>query len=273
MIAALLALATAVAGPCADTRTGLPAGPVLAPLRDGALGHARAACTRSEVAVGVDGRAIVDLANFYGYLPGALTVDGQAQVAKDFSLFARLEAVRLDLALASFTSTGLGLGHTRLGAAWGKDVGEHLAVGAHVSAVLPTATALYRGNPSMGLDLGVSLLHRATRAVDLHAHVVHHVSFGTGVGPRDPVGGNDLTFGFEARAVRQFGVAVDLNAATSTRGFDFLAPALALRFSDGRRFGFELGLRAPLVGDARELAALTLRASARLGPRAVAEEG
>jgi hypothetical protein len=268
MIALLLTQLAWADDACASTPDGFVVGPVQASLNDGGLGLARRVCTRSEVAVGIDGRAVIQLADFYGYLPVALSVDASALVGRGFEVFAHVEAVRMDLALASFTSSSLGLGHTRLGAAWSGALRDDVSMGVHVSTVLPTATGLYRGNPTLGFDLGVGVDWRAVDMLHLHGHMVHHVAFGTGLGPRLPVGGNDLVLGLELRPVKQFGLVFDWDTSLATNGpLAWTGPAFGLRFGDGKRFGFELSGRVPIAGDAMELAALTLRGSARLGKR------
>ena len=47
---------------------------------------------------------------------------------------------------------------------------------------------------------------------------------------------------------------------------DLFAAALAVRVSDAKRFGFELGATIPLAGSERTMVALDLRFTARLGP-------
>lgn len=252
--------------PCSTVADGFPVGPVQAALRDGGLGAPRRACGRTEVAASVGGRMTVDLANFYGYIPGSLNVDASGQVGRGFELFGRLEAARADIAIASFSSTVIGLGHLQLGGAWSGQVGDRVVVGAHASTVLPTAYPLYKHAAPFGFDLGFEVSAQVHPQVEVHGSLVGLTSFAAGKGPDLARGGADISAGFAWRPVRQFGLAVDLDSGFGLRNtVDHVSPALALRFGDGRRFGFELGLRAPLVGAHRELVAFGLRASARLG--------
>jgi hypothetical protein len=268
LVAAGVSGTASAADPCASMADGMPSGPVAAPLRDGGLGQPRPTCVRSEVSVGVAGRLTADLDNFYGYVPGGLVVTGGGVVGHDVALFGRWEAVRVDLALASLTSMAVGVGPLQLGAQWGRDVAPGWAVGAHGSVVLPTQSALYQRVAVMGVDAGFSASWTPNGKVLVHQGAVVLGQWGMGPGPSQPRLGLDLHVGAELRPVTPFAVVLDLNAAVGMLGgLDALAPSLALRFSDGRRFGFELGARVPVVGDQRELAAVSLSGTARLGRR------
>ncbi|HMV67564.1 MAG TPA: hypothetical protein PKA64_11995 [Myxococcota bacterium] len=265
----LLLGALALAAPCDAVPDGMPVGPVIASYLDGALGAPRRACGRSEIGVGVDARLTADLTNFYGYIPGSLTLDGSAEVGRGVELFGRLEAIRADLGIASLTSTQLGLGHLRLGAAWSTPASDRFAVGVYGSAVLPTASNLYRNVAPLGFDFGFTSSYDAGHGLFVHDSATFFTSFGVGKGPDLPRGGADFNVGLEWRAHRVFGLVVDLDAGLGyVATLDHLSPGFALRFSDGKRFGFELGGKLPVVGARRELLTFDLRASARLGKRA-----
>lgn len=265
LLAALLG-GPALAAPCDDLADGMPVGPITASYRDGALGAPRRTCGRSEIGVAVDARLTADLANFYGYIPGALAIDGSATVGKGVELFGRLEAFRVDLGIASLTSMQMGLGHLRLGAAWSSPVSERFSAGVYGSAVLPTATGLYRNVAPMGFDFGFTSTWDAGHRLYLHDSATFFTSFGIGKGPDLPRGGADFNVGLEWRAHRVFGLVVGLDLGFGDLDvFDHLSPGFGLRFSDGKRFGFELGAKLPVVGARRELLTFDLRMSARLG--------
>lgn len=254
----------ALANPCLDD--GMPAGPVTAAYRDGALGAPRRVCGRNELGVGVDARLTADLSAFYGYIPGSLTVDGSADVGRGVEVFGRLEAFRVDLGITSFTSMQMGLGHLRLGAAWSAPVTPRFQAGVYGSTVLPTATNLYRNVAPLGFDFGFTSTWDAGHGLYLHDSATFFTSFGVGKGPDLPRAGADFNLGLEWRAHRVFGLVVDLDAGFGYRDvLDHLSPGFALRFSDGKRFGFELGAKLPVVGANRELLTFGLRTSARLG--------
>lgn len=266
MILPLMLASALAADPCETVNDGFPVGPVDAPLRDGALGAPRRACGRNEFAAQVGGRMTVDLANFYGYIPVSLNIDGSGVVGHGFEVFGHYEGARADIAIASFSSTVIGMGHFKVGAAWSGKVGEHVVVGSHLSTVLPTAFPLYQNTAPLGFDLGFEVTGQVHPQVEIHGSVVGLTSFGVGKGPAFPKGGADIAAGFSWRPVKQFGLALDIDSGFGMRGaLDHVSPAFALRFGDGKRFGFELGARLPLVGEQRELVAFGLKASARLG--------
>ena len=92
-------------------------------------------------------------------------------------------------------------------------------------------------------------------------------SVGLGKGPSQPRTGGTLTAGAELRPAGGFAVALDLHAGYGyTAPLDVLAGAVALRASDGKRFGFELAALVPLAGRERAAARVDLRWSVRLGP-------
>ena len=64
-------------------------------------------------------------------------------------------------------------------------------------------------------------------------------------------------FAFVADVLGQFGYAAPV---------DVFAAALALRFSDNKRFGFEVGATIPIAGRERAAVRIDLRASVRFGP-------
>lgn len=261
-----LLLSAALAGPCEAVGDGFFTGPVTAALRDGALGQPRRACLRTEFGAGIAGRATIDTANFYGYLPGGLVIDGSGQVASDVEVFGRLEAVRVDMAVRSLTSLNLGLGHLSAGAAWGRTFGDDVALSVSGSLVLPTAYPLYRHNPPLGFDVGVHLQGQPHKFVGVYGSAMFLGDVGVGSGPALPNFGANVNAGIDVRPATAFGFAVGLDAGFGMRApLDHLSPSVALRFGDGRRFGFELGARLPIVGAHRELAAIGLRAAGRFG--------
>jgi hypothetical protein len=267
MIAAwLLTLSTALAGgPCEQAADGFPVGPVLAPLADGALGTPKRTCVRSELGLGADARLTADTANFYGYIVAGVVIDGSYAVHPEVEVTGRLEAFRLDLGIASLSATSMGLGHLTAGAAWARDLSDVVAIGVRGSVVLPTATPLYQvGRPFAG-EVALTSVQQPHRMVRVHEGVSGLIVGGVG-GPVALAGGLTVNAGVEVRPTKVFGLVVDVDAGLfRTATFDHLAVGGGLRFSDGRRFGFEFGVRAPLAGRERALLTTELKGTVRFG--------
>ncbi len=255
------------AAPCDQHSYGLPTGPVAAGLLEGELGRAHRACGRSELAVDAGGLLVVDLDNFYGRLAAGLRLEGSWAWGPRGELFGSLEVLRYDSLITPLSSSSLGLGHTTVGAAYRFADSDRVALGLNGKLVLPTAVPLYRNTWPVGIDFGVSGQFEVHRRVQFHAQVGLLHSFGIGKGPTQPRLGASLTAGTELRPAPKFAVAIDLLGRFGyTAPLDVFGAALALRFSDGRRFGFELGGTVPILGRERALARVDLKFSVRLGP-------
>lgn len=266
MIGLLLAAGIALAeDPCeAD---GMPSGPVVAPLADGGLASPRRACARSELGVAGGGRLTIERADFYGYVTGALQVDGSVAVRRDLEVWASVEALRFDLGVASLTATSLGLGNTTVGATWAPTRRRGgLAAGVQAKLVLPTASGLYGHARPFGAEVGVVGQWRPHRLAALHGAFAAHLIAAAG-GPPLPAGGLTVNLGVEVRPHPVFAFVLDLDGSfLRTDPLDWWAVAAALRFTDTKRFGFELGARLPVAGADRTLASVLLRGSVRFGP-------
>lgn len=262
----MMLVGAATAGPCEDAGDGFVIGPVSASLGSGGAGTPHRTCARSEFGVAAGGDLTADTANFYGYIAGGLTLDGAYAVRPDVEVTARLEAVRLDLGIASLTATTIGLGHLTLGAGWGHDLSDQAALGVRGNLVLPTATPLYQNGHPFTAEFQVTSVQTPHPMVRVHEGLGGRFR-GTAGGPVDPKGGLMAFAGVEVRPVPQFGIVVDVDTSLFFLDvLDHFAVAGALRFGDGKRFGFELGGRAPLLGADRSLAAIELRGVVRLGP-------
>lgn len=267
MIAAwLLYLSTALAGgPCEQAGDGFPTGPVVAPLADGGLGTPLRTCVRSELGLVADARLTADTANFYGYVVAGVVLAGSAAVHPEVEVTGRLEAFRMDLGIATLSSTSMGLGHLTAGAAWARDVSDLAAIGVRGRVVLPTATPLYQVGRPFGGELSFTSVQQPHRLVRVHEGVSGLIQGGVG-GPVALAGGLTLNAGVEVRPAKVFGVVVDVDAGFfRTATFDHLAVGAGLRFSDGERFGFEFGVRAPLAGRERALLTVELGGTVRFG--------
>lgn len=271
--ALLLILAIAVlvpgeglAGPCDEAGDGMPTGPVVAGLFDGNLGAAHRACGRNEVGLDAGGMLLVDMPNFYGRLSAGGSLDGSAMLHPRVELFGRLEFLRFENVITPIPATSLGLGFTSVGVGWQMLRKDRVVLGLNGKTVLPTAAGIYHNAWPIGLDLGLALQVAAARGVHLHGQASFLGSAAISKGAANPRAGGALTFGTELRPGKAFAFVLDLYGSFGYRGpLDALAVAFALRFSDGKRFGFELGGMIPFAGVERAMVALDLRASIRLG--------
>ena len=143
---------------------------------------------------------------------------------------------------------------------------ERVALGVHGKVVLPTAVPLYENNRPLGVDLGLTGQFLAHQRIQVHADLGLVHSVGLGNGPTQPRIGATITAGAEFRPAWRFTIVTDLHAGFGyTAPLDVLAAALALRASDGKRFGFELGATVPLLGRERAAARIDLAWTVRFG--------
>lgn len=258
----LLTALTAWAGPCADD--GMAEGPVVAGLLDGDLGRARRACVRTEAGLGVGGLIVADTPNFYGHVVGSAVLDGSYALDDRTEIFGSAELFRYDSVISALTSTYVGVGHTALGANRILSASERAHVAVNGKVVLPTAVGLYRTAWPFGLDLGLSGTWAASDLLRLHGQIGGLTSLAASKGPTQGRVGAMSTLGAELRPGKAFAAVADLSAGFGyTAPVDVVAAALGLRFSDGRRWGLELGATVPLAGRERALATFALRNTLR----------
>ena len=254
-------------GPCDRHAFGLPTGPVQAGLLDGELGRARRVCGRSEVALDAGGLLLVDLPNFYGRIAAGVRLEGSWAFAERGELFGSFEAFRYDSLITPLSSSAAGIGHATVGASYRFFGNDRAALGINGKFVLPTATPLYQHTWPLGFDAGLAAQLEAHRLVHFHLQAGLLTSVGMGKGPAQPRIGAALTAGAELRPHDTFAVAIDLHSSFGyTAPVDVFAAALAIRFSDARRFGFEIGATVPIAGQERAAARVDLKASVRFGP-------
>ena len=262
---ATLSIRPASADPCAYAADGMPTGPVVAGLLDGDLGTAHRVCGRTEVGVGGGGALLVDLPNFYGHLSAGLSVDASLAVTDRLELFGSMQLLRHESVITPIPAAATGLGSTALGAGYRVLSRERWALGVNGKFVLPTAVGIYSNAWPVGYDLGFA------GQFTLHPRVLFHSQAGVlgsaaiSDGPAAPRFGLALTSGIELRPGRAFAFIADLHANFGYRApLDNLSIAMGLRFSDGKRFGFELAGVVPLAGQDRTMVALELRVSVRM---------
>ncbi len=264
---ASVALAAPASEPCAEVEDGMASGPVVAGLVDGDLGRGRRVCGRDELGWTAGALLTVDTPNFYGHIVGGLTLDGSWRVQDRTELFATLEAIRYDTVISALSSGYLGLGHTSIGAAQRLNDGP-IAFGLNGKVVLPTALGLYRHSRPFAADLGLAGAWQGTGAFRLHGQVGLLTSAAASRGPTQARLGVCAVLGTELRPGKVFAAVVDVASSFAyTSAVDAVAIAPAVRFSDGKRWGLELGATVPLAGRERALATVDLRNSIRLGAR------
>jgi hypothetical protein len=219
--------------------------------------------------VGLDagGMLLVDTFNFYGHLLGALTLDGSLAIGSRGEVFARMEFFRFQQVITPTPATHLGLGHTTLGGTWRFLIRPKGSLGLTGKVVLPTAFDLYKNAWPIGFDVGLTALATPLHWLSLHAHGGLITSAAITRGDPMPLIGGVITAGLALQPAAGFAFVADLHGNFGYRGpVDVFAGALGVRFSDSKRFGFEIGATIPITGVERSAVRLDLRASIRLGP-------
>lgn len=269
LLAGLLSLAFSnpvFGGVCDDVTWGQATGPVALGLLEGGLGEGHRACGRSEAGIGAGGMLVVDLPNFYGRLSADVRLRGSFAVTDRLELFGRFEFFRFDYLITPLSASALGIGHTNLGANVRLLHQDRVALSLHAQVVLPTAVPLYSGMHPLAMDFGLAGQFRLHSKVAMHADLGLIHSVGLGAGPAQPKVGGTATVGAEFRVASRVAVVTDLHASFGyTAPVDILATALALRLSDGKRFGFDLGATIPLAGRERAAVRLDFLWTLRLG--------
>ncbi len=258
---------SAHADPCESFGYGLPQGPITAALLDGRLGAGQRTCGRSEVGLDAGGMLLVDTFNFYGHLLGNLTLDGSLAIGSRGELFARMEFLRFQQVITPTSASHLGLGHTTLGGTWRFLIRPKASLGLTGKVVLPTAFDLYKNAWPIGMDAGVTAVATPLPWLSLHAHGGLIASAAISQGDPMPLVGGVVTAGLALQPAAGFAFVADLHGNFGYRGpIDVFAGALGVRFSDKKRFGFEVGATIPITGVERSVLRLDFRASIRLGP-------
>jgi len=269
LVVGLLSLALPsplLAGVCDDVTWGQATGPVALGLLEGGLGEGHRACGRTEAGVGAGGMLVVDLPNFYGRLSADMRLRGSFAVTERLELFGRFEFFRFDYLITPLSASVIGIGHTNLGANVRLLHQDRVALSLHGQVVLPTAVPLYSGVHPLAMDIALAGQFHLHPKIAMHADVGLIHSVGLGAGPAQPRVGGTATVGAEFRASPRVAVVTDLHASFGyTAPVDIFATALALRFSDGKRFGFDFGATIPLAGRERAAARLDFLWTVRLG--------
>jgi len=257
----------AMADVCDEIGYGMAQGPVTAGLLEGDLGRARRVCSRAEVGLSGGGLLVVDTMAFYGHLLAGFTLDGSLPIGQRFEIFGSVEALRYQQVITPIPASYLGFGHTALGASYRFVARPKWSLAVHGKVVLPTAIGLYRNAWPLASDLAVAVLLQLRPGIRVHAEAGVADSVALSKGPAYPEIGAVVTAGIELQPFHGFAFVADVHGGFGRQApVDVVAAALALRFSDGKRFGFDVGATVPLAGRERAAMTLDLRASLRLGP-------
>ena len=262
--------ATAIAAESAEARSPcdsrrLAEGPVPTGFSQADFGVVRGACPRSEVGLGVGGRAIIESENFYGNLRGGARLDVSAQPIPSLELFATLEPFVFHQVIQSFKATHLGLGESSVGGtllAFGR---ERFALSVTTRLSLPTSIGYHVNSWPIGFETGVLMLLEPIDELRFHGGLLAGVrtAFTKAAVPASGAvignAGVDVVLDED-----WLSAVIDLNGQALERGdLDLLAVAFGLRFVILDEVGLEVGANLPIAGDERHLASAILRASYR----------
>lgn len=244
-----LALAGTPSLPCDAYADGMPTGPVSLSYYDGALAAPTRACPRSEVGGGIGANMVVQTEEFYGNVIARGELSGSYAPSDRFEVRVGLEPVRFQTTIASLSDSALGLGHLSMGATWQFARSEKWAFALTGGGYLPTATGLYVNAWPTGGQLSITGAYAPSDVVSFH-HA--QTLFGTVAftkGPVIPRFGLASATGVEIRPAKVFAFALDVDTSFHHDArLDHVSAALALRFSDAKRFGFDVSLMRPLAG-------------------------
>lgn len=140
LVAAALALApaTALAQRCSRGAQGVPMAVPLT-LGDADFGNTPSPCSDLRVALDARGGAIIDEADFYGYLSGEAVLSANVPITRRFWLSGSVAVPRFRYAPnATLVGSDVGFGASTLGAHVGLYQREGLVVSTWLRALLPT---------------------------------------------------------------------------------------------------------------------------------------
>jgi hypothetical protein len=266
---AALALATFAASsahaasPC-DSRQ-LAEGPVQAGYSQGDFGVARGACPRTEVGLGVGGRAIIENENFYGNVRGGARLDASMQPFPQLELFLTTEPLVYNLVIQSFKASHLGLGETSVGGtllAFGR---QSFALSVTTRLDLPTSIG-YHGNAwPIGLEAGLLMVLEPVDELRFHGGLLGGLRTAFSKADPDTRGAVIANAGVDIVIDDDWlALVADLNGQALERGgLDHLSLGVGLRFVILDEVGLDVGANIPLAGAERNLASFLLRTSYR----------
>lgn len=261
LLSQAVATTTWARSPC-DSRV-LPEGPLPTGFEEADFGEVKSACPRSEIGFGLDGRAIVDEAHFYGDIRAAGRFDVSVQPFPQLELFGSTELVQYHQVIQSFKASYVGLGDTSAGAVLLAFAHDDFALSVMGRADLPTSYGYYQNSFPVGLEAGLLGLIAPVEPIRLHGGLLAGTTFAlTNASPntRPAIVGN---VGADVVLFDWLALVGDLNAQALERGaLDDLSVGGGLRF-DIFGAGAELGAVVPVAGSEKNLASFILRGAWR----------
>jgi hypothetical protein len=256
LLALSLAPTSALAQRCSRGHAGVPMAVPLT-LGEADFGNTPSPCSDLRVGLDVRGGAIIDTADFYGFLSGEAVLSANIPVARRVWVSGSLAAPRFRYAPnATLVGTDVGVGASTLGVHVGLFHREGLVVSTWLRVLLPT-DSVSQHSVRTGLEPGVAVLWQPRSRVSVMGSfsVPVQLSF---------LGGRGLAYG-TARASVDAGVlvgtwfeptvGVEARVGNDPDGaLEYLAARLALRFHLGRGVGVHLSGLVPLAGLERTLA-------------------
>lgn len=264
VVAVFIASAAAEARSPCDTRA-LAEGPIQTGYSQADFGLVRSACPRTEVGLGLGGRAIIENENFYGNVRGGARLDVSGQPFPQLELFLTTEPIVYNLVIQSFRATHIGLGETSVGGtllAFGR---QSFALSVTTRLSLPTSLGYHGNSWPVGLETGLLMLIEPLDELRFHGGLLGGMR--TAFTKADP-GTRGVLIGNAGVDViideEWLAAVVDLNGQALERGnLDHISLGLGLRFVILDEVGLEVGANIPMAGDERNLASFLLRAHYR----------
>lgn len=263
VVSSLASTAALARSPC-DTRA-LAEGPLQAGYSQADFGVVRGACPRSEIGLGIAGRAIIENENFYGNVRGGARLDVSGQPFPQLELFLTTEPLVYNLVIQSFKAEHIGLGETSVGGtllAFGR---QSFALSVTTRLDLPTSLGYHGNSWPIGLESGLLLLVEPLDELRFHGGLLGGLKTAFTKADPDTRGVIFGNAGVDAIIDEEWLAAViDLNGQALERGsLDHLSLAVGLRFVILDEVGLEVGANIPMAGDERNLASFLLRAHYR----------
>jgi hypothetical protein len=258
----VVATAAAAHSPCDDRA--IPDGPLPAGFSQRDFGIVPRACPRTEVGLGVDGRAIVESESFYGNLKGGLRLDGSVQPFPQLELFLTTEPLVYQQVIQSFRASYVGFGDTSVGAKLLAFARQRFALSVVARADLPTSIGYYGNSFPVGVESGMLLLVEPIDDIRLHGGLMGGARWALTKAGADARSAIIANAGFDVVVLPWLGFVLDLNGQALERAdLDHLSWGIGARFAFLDDVGLEVGANVPFAGVERNLAAFVLRASYR----------
>lgn len=262
MITLLAFTALAVATSPCDGRA-LPEGPVPAGFGEADFGVVPAACPRTEVGFGLDGRAIIEAANFYGNVRAAGRLDASVQPFPQLELSLSTEVLAYQVVIQSFKADHLGFGDTSAAVKLLAFAKRGFALSVYGRTDLPTAIGYYANAFPVGLEAGVLMTLEPVDDLRLHGGLLGASSFAFTKANSDQRGAVIANAGVDVVMFEWLALVADLDGQALQRGsLDHLSLGLGVR---GLLFGLgiEAGAVIPFAGDERAVTTGILRVAWR----------